>query len=54
MNAVRASVLPAGSVPVTSATGLVILGTTGKVVQPTSMVTSTPVPAPSKFYLNHC
>jgi len=47
INAVRASVLPAGSVPVTSATGLVIMGTAGKVVQPTSMVTSTPVPAPT-------
>ena len=38
----------ATAVPLTSAPGHVVLGTTGKVIQPTATVSSTPVPAPSK------
>lgn len=39
---------PSASMPLNSATGHVVLGTSGKVVQPMALVTSTPVQAPSK------
>ncbi|XP_032791244.1 CTTNBP2 N-terminal-like protein isoform X2 [Daphnia magna] len=38
---------PSASIPLNSATGLVVLGTTGKVVQPMALVSSTPVQAPT-------
>lgn len=38
------------SAPLNSATGLVVLGTSSKPIQPVTMVSSTPVQAPSTFY----
>jgi hypothetical protein len=40
---------PSAPIPLNSATGLVVLGTSGKVVQPMALVSSTPVQAPSEF-----
>ncbi|XP_046444742.1 CTTNBP2 N-terminal-like protein isoform X5 [Daphnia pulex] len=38
---------PSAPIPLNSATGLVVLGTSGKVVQPMALVSSTPVQAPT-------
>lgn len=43
-----------GTVPFSSATGLVVLGTSGKPIQPVSMVSSTPVQAPSTCFPLDC
>ena len=40
---------PSAPIPLNSATGLVVLGTSGKVVQPMALVSSTPVQAPSEY-----
>ena len=49
MNTIRPASASA-AIALTSAPGVVVLGTTGKVIQPTATVNSTPVAAPSTFY----